>query len=71
MTTSPATVTGSCTTTCTNPTSTGYSVCFSGPNSNKIGFLCFVGDLFNQGVGQIPVMCNSGYYCQVCFFIKL
>jgi hypothetical protein len=62
MTSTPSTVTGSCTNTCTN---TGYSVCYTGANSNKIGFLCFVGDMLTQGASQIPVMCNSGHFCQV------
>ena len=63
--TSPATVTASCATYCPSSTSSLNSICYIGANSNKIGFYCFVGDLYSSGQGGSPIMCNSGYYCQV------
>ena len=65
MSTSPATVTASCATYCPSSTSSLNSICYIGSNSNKIGFYCFVGDLYSSGQGGSPIMCNSGYYCQV------
>jgi hypothetical protein len=63
METNPSTTTASCTNFCADQASSGYTVCYAGDNSNKVGFFCFVGDMLYSG--GMAVMCNSGYFCQV------
>ena len=38
--------------------------CYSGAISNKIGYYCFVGDLYTTGQGAQPIMCDVDQYCQ-------
>jgi len=64
MTTSPSTITASCANVCTKSSKKGYTVCYTG-KQNKIGFMCFVGDMFTQG-RQILIRGKFDLYQDKC-----